>query len=92
MDAFLEKIFDGIEDIPEFLFSLVSDFFVIVKDLFIDFFTSSSDFFIDIGESVYDFFYSSIEFGDFNFILFFIGAIISIFIFKLVWQIICSFF
>ena len=81
MDAFLEKIFEGIEDVPEFLFSLVSDFFVIVKD-----------FFIDIGESVYDFFYSSIEFGDFNIILFFIGAIISIFIFKLVWQIICSFF
>lgn len=94
MTEFLQKIFDTIdlESLPSFFGDLIQKFFSILSDLVYSFFEKSSDFFVSYGSKFFVFFADKFTFDNPDLILYFLGALICIFIFKRIWQLICNFF
>ena len=84
---FFYEIFMGI---PDFLFFLLYESHYEFLGYFNDFLVFCSDSFIDYGSSIFNFFASKLLLDDSQFIYFIIGGIFSIFVFKLVWNLILS--
>lgn len=85
-DSFIESFTDNNDgSILETLFSWIKSFFVLVLDLFLGLFSDS----ISLGRYVVDFFDDIMSNGfSVNVIYFFFGALIIVFIFRLLWDLI----
>lgn len=94
MTEFLQKIFDNIdlESLPSFFGELILKFFGLLSDLVYSFFEKSSGLFVSLGSKFFSFFGNKFSFDNPDFILFFLGAIICLFVFKRVWELISGFF
>lgn len=94
MTEFLEKIFDSIDvdSLPDFFSEMIAKFFSLLSDLIYSFFVNSSVLFVSLGDKFFSFFESNFSLENADFILYFLGALICIFIFKRVWQLISGFF
>ncbi len=94
MTEFLQKIFDNIdlESLPSFFGELIQSFFGLISDLIYSFFESSSGFFVSLGDKFFSFFGDKFTYDNPDIILYFLGALICIFIFKRIWELISGFF
>lgn len=90
IDEILQAIYEIFMGIPDFLFSLLYDSHYEFLGYFNNFLVFCSDSFIDYGSAIFNFFASKILLDDSQFIFFIIGGIFSIFVFKLVWNLILS--
>ena len=94
MIDFLQKVFDNIdiENLPSFFGELILKFFGLLSDLVYSFFVNSSGLFVSLGGKFFSFFVDKFSAENPDFILFFLGAIICIFVFKRVWELISGLF
>ncbi len=84
-DSFIETILEDTSELLETLFAWIKLFFSFLLDLFLDLFSDSSS----IGRYVVGFFDDIMANGfSENVIYFFFGAIIVVFIFRLLWDLI----
>lgn len=90
IDEILQAIYEIFMGIPDFLFSLLSESHYEFLGYFNNFLVFCSDSFTDYGSAIFNFFASKILLDDSQFIFFIIGGIFSIFVFKLVWNLILS--
>lgn len=90
IDEILQAIYEIFMEIPDFLFSLLSESHYEFLGYFNNFLFFCSDSFTVYGSSIFNFFASKLLLDDSQFIFFIIGGIFSIFVFKLVWNLILS--
>ena len=90
LDEILQFLYEIFMEIPDFLFSLLYESHYEFLGYFNDFLIFCSDSFTDYGSSIFNFFSSKLLLDDSQFIYFIIGGIFSIFIFKLLWNLILS--
>ncbi len=84
-DSFIETILEDTSELLETLFAWIKLFFSFLLDLFLDLFSDSSS----IGRYVVGFFDDIMANGfSENVIYFFFGAVIVVFIFRLLWDLI----
>ena len=90
IDELLQAIYEIFMEIPDLLFSLLYESHYEFLGYFNNFLVFCSDSFTDYGSAIFNFFASKLLLDDSQFIFFIIGGIFSIFVFKLVWNLILS--
>lgn len=90
IDEILQAIYEIFMEIPDLLFSLLYESHYEFLGYFNNFLVFCSDSFTDYGSAIFNFFATKLLLDDSQFIFFIIGGIFSIFVFKLVWNLILS--
>lgn len=90
IDEILQAIYEIFMEIPDLLFSLLYESHYEFLGYFNNFLVFCSNSFTDYGSAIFNFFASKLLLDDSQFIFFIIGGIFSIFVFKLVWNLILS--
>lgn len=95
LTSIADSIGDFLSNGLELLFNLIKSFYTVVINLFSDFISQLSSKLFSIGLhfiSIFDFISFDSGFLSFDFVYVFVGILAIVFVFKLVWNLICSFF